>query len=88
MKNNFSDLISHHEGIEQDNSWLEFVNEIQNGKQIPFGEQLETYYKIYRKQKVEDGPPKVWIPGENEKTSSNMCCNTNCCIATLRTERS
>ena len=72
MKNNFSDLISPYSGTEQDSYWMEFVNEIQKGIKISFSEQLEIYHKIYRKRKVEDGPPKVWNPGEYEKTSSNI----------------
>ena len=72
MNINLSDLATSYDGREEDNSWQEFVNEIRKGNKIPFEAQLETYNKIYKNRKVEDGPPKVWLPGEYEKTDSNI----------------
>ncbi len=72
MKFNLSELPTSYEGIKEDNSWQEFVNKIWNGNQIPFDEQLEVYSKIFKKRKIEDGPPKVWLPGEYEKSDSNI----------------
>jgi acetyl-CoA synthetase len=69
---NFTDIPSPYESIDQDNAWFEFVNKIKRGKHISFEEQLEAYHRIFRNRKVEDGPPKVWIPGHYEKTASNI----------------
>jgi acetyl-CoA synthetase len=66
------DIPSDPESTDQDNAWFEFVKEIQNGKHISFEEQLEAFHRIFGNRKVEDGPPKVWIPGDYEKTSSNI----------------
>ncbi|NOQ96919.1 MAG: AMP-binding protein [Calditrichae bacterium] len=67
-----TDIPSHSDSTDQDNSWFEFVKEIKNGKDISFKEQLKAYHSIFGNRKVEDGPPKVWIPGDYEKTSSNI----------------
>ena len=70
--NNSTDIPSPSESTDQDNAWFEFVNEIQNGKHFSFEEQLEAYHRIFSNRIVEDGPPKVWIPGDYEKTFSNI----------------
>ena len=70
--NNSIDIPSPSDSADQDNAWFEFVKEIQIGKLISFEEQLEAYHRIFSNRKVEDGPPKVWIPGDYEKTSSNI----------------
>jgi acetyl-CoA synthetase len=70
--NNSTDIPSPSDSADQDNAWVEFVKEIQFGKHISFEEQLEAYHRIFSNRKVEDGPPKVWIPGDYEKTSSNI----------------
>jgi acetyl-CoA synthetase len=70
--NNSTDIPSHSDSLDKDNAWFEFVEEIKNGKDISFEEQLEVYHRIFGNRSVEDGPPKVWIPGDYEKTSSNI----------------
>jgi acetyl-CoA synthetase len=69
---NSTDIPSPDDSIDQDNAWFEFVSKIKRGKHISFEKQLESYYRIFRNRKFEDGPPKVWIPGDYEKTSSNI----------------
>lgn len=67
-----TNISSSNDSNDQDNSWFEFVSKIRSDKYFSFEEQLEAYHRIFRYRKVEDGPPKVWIPGDYEKTSSNI----------------
>ena len=57
---------------EQDHAWLEYVKEIQGGRQVPFASQLEACQRIFQNRRAEDGPPRIWFPGEYEKSSSNI----------------
>jgi len=75
--NNYKEIPSPSDPIEQDNIWFEYIREVKNGKQISFEEQLKAYHHIYQNRKVEDGPAKVWIPGDAEKTSSNIAIMMN-----------
>jgi acetyl-CoA synthetase len=70
-------MLKHHDipapsgPVDQDHAWLGYVKEIQGGKQVPFASQLEACQRIFRNRRAEDGPPRIWVPGEYDNSSSN-----------------
>ena len=68
----YTDIPSFSDATDQDNAWSDFVNVVRSLGQISFEEQLEIFQRIFRNRKPDDGPPKIWIPGDYERSFSNI----------------
>ncbi len=56
----------------QDEAWRCYVDGLQRGPLPAFEEQLSFFRQNYAGRPGDDGPPRVWSPGDRERRGSNL----------------
>ncbi|MFQ5739991.1 MAG: AMP-binding protein [Acidobacteriota bacterium] len=57
---------------QQDELWKEYVRRLPLGPEPPFEEQWSSFERIYANRRMEDGPPLIWQPAQEQVVTSNL----------------